>query len=87
MRLESHDLQDATFVVIVHLHSDENENNTASSQCQRLLAVRMAPISDAGLNSIPAGTTLSGPPCPHLSPPSGSLIKGSSATIYVMQAV
>ena len=42
-------------------------------------------ISDAGLNSIPTGTTLSGPPCPHLSPPSGSLIKGSGATIYVMQ--
>ncbi len=40
-------------------------------------------ISDAGLNSIPTSTALSGPPCPHLSPPSGSLIKGSGATIYV----
>ncbi len=41
-------------------------------------------ISDFRLNSIPTGGSVSGPPCPHLSPPSGVLIKGSTDSIYVM---
>jgi hypothetical protein len=42
-------------------------------------------ISNSLLNSVPTGNPLSGPPCPHLSPPSGSLVKGSDAPVYVMQ--
>jgi hypothetical protein len=42
-------------------------------------------ISDRLINGIAEGASLSGPPCPHLSPPSGSLIKGSDSKIYVMR--
>jgi hypothetical protein len=45
-------------------------------------AVRM--ISDALLEAIPSGVGLSGPPCPHLSPPDGTLAKGSDHRAYVM---
>ena len=44
-------------------------------------------ISDSRLSGIPTGAALSGPPCPHLSPPSGALIKGSSGDeVYVMRS-
>ncbi len=42
-------------------------------------------ISDSRLNAIPTGSSISGPPCPHLSPPSGFLVKGSDASVYVMR--
>ncbi len=42
-------------------------------------------IRDHLLKSIPVGEPLSGPPCPHVSPPDGSLLKGSDAPVYVMQ--
>ncbi len=42
-------------------------------------------ISDSRLNGIPIGASISGPPCPKLSPPSGSLISGKGPEIYVMR--
>jgi hypothetical protein len=43
-------------------------------------------IPDSRLSGIPTGAVLSGPPCPHLSPPNGALIKGSGNEVYVMEA-
>ena len=43
-------------------------------------------IPDPSLSSIPTGAALSGPPCPHLSPPDGTLITGSGDEVYVMEA-
>jgi hypothetical protein len=40
-------------------------------------------ISDALLGAIPSGVGLSGPPCPRLSPPDGTLVKGNGRA-YVM---
>jgi hypothetical protein len=42
-------------------------------------------IPDGLLNTIPEGASLSGPPCPHLSPPNAALVRGTGAAIYVMQ--
>jgi hypothetical protein len=42
-------------------------------------------IPDSLLNAIPTGSSISGPPCPRLSPPPGSLIQGSADAVYVMQ--
>ncbi|MBI3975440.1 MAG: hypothetical protein HY334_03525 [Armatimonadetes bacterium] len=42
-------------------------------------------IADATLDSIPQGLSLSGAPCPRLSPPDGSLLKGSGSAVYVME--
>jgi hypothetical protein len=42
-------------------------------------------VSDLMLNAVPQGASLSGPPCPRLSPPTGSLIMGSAPYVYVMQ--
>ncbi|NIQ77715.1 MAG: sulfatase-like hydrolase/transferase [Anaerolineae bacterium] len=42
-------------------------------------------ISDGLLEAIPSGVGLSGPPCPHLSPPDGTLAKGSEDRAYVME--
>ncbi|KKK74067.1 hypothetical protein LCGC14_2887480, partial [marine sediment metagenome] len=42
-------------------------------------------ISNSPLNSVPTGDPLSGPPCPHLSPPDGILVKGTGSAAYVMQ--
>ena len=42
-------------------------------------------ISDSRLSGIPTGASISGPPCPYLSPPTGSLIQGSGDPVYVMQ--
>jgi hypothetical protein len=47
-------------------------------------AVRV--ISDVMLGSIASGANVSGPPCPRLSPPTGALVKGSGAQVYVMQS-
>lgn len=43
-------------------------------------------VQDPFLNAVPQGANLSGPPCPRLSPPAGSLIKGSGPEVYVMQS-
>ena len=43
-------------------------------------------ISDFRLDGIPAGVSLSGPPCPHLSPTNGTLIQDSTDPVYVMLA-
>lgn len=42
-------------------------------------------VPDSLLESIASGDTLSGPPCPHLSPPDGALIKGSGTPVYSME--
>ena len=41
-------------------------------------------VLDSLLNPIATGAPVSGPPCPHLSPPDGTHIKGSGGTAYVM---
>jgi hypothetical protein len=41
-------------------------------------------ISDSRLDAIPTGSPLRGRPCPHLSPPTGTLLQGSGSAIYVM---
>ena len=46
-------------------------------------AVRTIP--DFRLNGIPTGGALSGPPCPHLLPPDGTLVRGTGPEVYVMQ--
>jgi hypothetical protein len=46
-------------------------------------AVRVIP--NVSLNAIATGTPLSGPPCPHVLPPDGSLVKGSGPEVYVME--
>ena len=33
----------------------------------------------------PPAAPLSGPPCPHVLPPNGSLVKGSGPEVYVME--
>jgi hypothetical protein len=42
-------------------------------------------ISELMLAGVPTGASLSGPPCPRLSPPTGALIIGSTPYVYVMQ--
>ncbi len=42
-------------------------------------------IADSRLEGILTGSPISGPPCPHLSPPMGSLLKGTGSAIYVMR--
>jgi len=42
-------------------------------------------VSDSLLGAIPTGAPLSGPPCPLLIPPQGSLIRGSGPAVYVME--
>lgn len=46
-------------------------------------AVRGVP--EARLQGIPTGSPLSGSPCPGISPPTGTLLKGSTHAIYVMK--
>jgi hypothetical protein len=46
-------------------------------------AVRV--IANASINAIATGAPLSGPPCPHVLPPDGSLVKGSGPEAYVME--
>jgi len=46
-------------------------------------AVRVIP--NVFLNAIPAGAPLSGPPCPHVLPPDGVLVRGSGPEVYVME--
>jgi hypothetical protein len=46
-------------------------------------AVRSIP--ESRLNAIATGASISGPPCPHLVPPDGTLIQGSTGTLYVME--
>jgi hypothetical protein len=46
-------------------------------------AVRTIP--DFRLNGIPTGGALSGPPCPHLLPADGTLVRGTGPEVYVMQ--
>jgi len=41
-------------------------------------------VDDGALNLPPLGEPLSEPPCPRLSPPSGSLLRGSGPAVYVM---
>jgi hypothetical protein len=42
-------------------------------------------IPDSLLASIPTGASLSGPPCPRLSPPNGALLHGTDDPVYVMR--
>jgi len=42
-------------------------------------------ITNSLLASIPGGASLSGPPCPHLLPPDGALVKGTAPAVYVME--
>jgi hypothetical protein len=42
-------------------------------------------IPDFRLSTIATGSLISGPPCPHLSPPDGTLLRGSDDPIYVME--
>jgi hypothetical protein len=46
-------------------------------------AVRV--IANASLNAIATGSPLSGPPCPHVLPADGSLVKGSGPEVYLME--
>ncbi len=46
-------------------------------------AVRLIP--NVSLNALATGAPLSGPPCPHVLPPDGSLVKGSGPEVYVME--
>ena len=46
-------------------------------------AVRLIP--NVSLNAIATGAPLSGPPCPHVLPPDGTLIRGSGPEVYVME--
>jgi len=46
-------------------------------------AVRIIP--NARLNTIPTGSPLAGPPCPHLVPPSGTLVRGGGPEVYLME--
>ena len=46
-------------------------------------AVRL--IATSSLNAIPTGGPLSGPPCPHLLPPDGTLVRGTGSAIFVMR--
>jgi hypothetical protein len=43
-------------------------------------------IPGSRLSSIPTGTSLSGAPCPRLSPPDGTLLRGTDDPVYVMRS-
>jgi hypothetical protein len=42
-------------------------------------------VPDSILNPILAGGPISGPPCPHVLPPEGFLVRGSGPEVYVME--
>jgi hypothetical protein len=41
-------------------------------------------VPDSVLGALPAGSQITGPPCPRLLPPDGTLLQGSTAAIYVV---
>ena len=43
-------------------------------------------VSDGRLGAVGTGAPLTGPPCPRLSPPSGSLVRSNGPEVYVMES-